>query len=127
MGPRRAVECDAAGELFTHATRILTIAAAPPSLRSATFAMLARLDGVSAGPERRTGDGRRAVSIVIDMPSNRLAAGTGEVVLVFDPDTSEVVETAGSRTASGRSVEKATRGRMTIEASAQVSRIGERP
>lgn len=106
-------------ELVFHAQRLITTAAAPPKLRAAAFLMLGTLPGVTALGEQRTADGRTGQAIEIAIPEDLPWVHATTVRLVFDPKTSELLESSGA--SSGDS---STR---TVEASGQVAELGQRP
>jgi len=112
-------------EVAAHAQRLLSTAAAAPSLRAATFLMLSRLPGVTELGERRASDGRTGHAVELRL-SGRLAQPTRSL-LVFDPETSELIE-ASSTIDPPPSTPGAARTEtsMLVEASGQVAAVGDR-
>ena len=86
------VDVDVGGSMFLRFSDVLREARATPEQRAAAYEALARVPGVILVGETTDRLGRRGVGVAIDIAHNEPSAFLYRYVLVFDPETADLLE-----------------------------------
>ena len=90
--PGAPVDVDVGGSMFLHFSDVLREARATPEQRAAAFEALARVPGVILVGETTDRLGRRGVGVGIDIVDNEPSGFLYRYVLVFNPQTADLLE-----------------------------------
>ncbi|MGH3006575.1 MAG: CU044_5270 family protein [Gaiellaceae bacterium] len=90
--PGAPVDVDVGGSMFLHFSDVLREARTTPEQRAAAYEALARVPGVILVGETSDRFGRRGVGVGIDIVDNEPSGFLFRHVLVFDPETADLLE-----------------------------------